>query len=234
MGDDLIFTSMASVEPSQQETVVIPASKTHTATVIFVHGLGQNTATWRDMILEGLVPNLPNVEWVIPQASDKDVSYEHRRRPAWFNITALPPGPDEFDENAITESIGIIEDLILSQVHRGIDASKIVLVGFSQGAALSLMVALWTLHDLGGVASLAGWIPLKAKDQPIASPNFPVLWCHGLADELIPTEHAEDVVAYLNKNLKGPVQFEKYPGLGHTINAAMVATLLAWLTRLCM
>jgi lysophospholipase-2 len=58
----------------------------------------------------------------------------------------------------------VIESLILAQIHRGIDARRILLVGFSQGAALSLMVAISTLHDLGGVASLSGWIPPRARD----------------------------------------------------------------------
>lgn len=86
------------------------------------------------------------------------------RRPSWFNIATLPPDDAEFDEAAITESIGVIENLILSQIHRGVDSHRIILIGFSQGAALSLMVALSTLHDLGGVVSLSGWIPPRARD----------------------------------------------------------------------
>ncbi|KAJ7655289.1 phospholipase carboxylesterase [Mycena polygramma] len=214
------------------ETVVIPASKEHTASVIFVHGLGQNTFTWRAMILEGLVPNLPHVEWVLPQASDKTVTYYRDvRRPSWFNIATLPPGDDEYDEPAISESTGIIESLILAQIHRGVDARQIILVGFSQGAALSLMVALSTLHDLGGVASLSGWIPPRARDQTIASPNFPVLWCHGIADTEIPISVGEDAVAYLKKHVRDKVQFNTYPGLEHTINDDEVNDLLAWLVE---
>lgn len=84
-------------------------------------------------------------------------------RPSWFDIATLPPG-NEYDDHAITESIAFIDDLISSQVQSGIDSRRIVLVGFSQGAALSLMVALTSLHELGGVVSLSGWIPPHAKD----------------------------------------------------------------------
>jgi predicted esterase len=168
-----------------------------------LQGLGQTTFTWRAMILEGLVPYLPHVEWTLPQAyvklscgigcngaesttrSDKPVTYSRdMRRPSWFNIATLPPGDAEFDEPAIAESIGVIESLILAQIHRGVDSRRIILVGFSQGffflnqrcnntnlyllgAALSVMVALSTLHDLGGVASLSGWIPSRARDVSI-------------------------------------------------------------------
>ncbi|KAJ7071401.1 phospholipase carboxylesterase [Mycena amicta] len=211
---------METVEPSQKTAVISP-TEPHTATVIFIHG--QNTFTWRAMIQEGLVPGLPQVEWILPQASNKIVTLDQGMlEPSWFNIATLPPGDDEFDEPAIAENIGIIEKLILAQIHRGVDSRKIILVGFSQGAALSLMT-------IGGVASLSGWIPPRARDQTIASPSVPILWCHGLVDNLIPIEHAEDAVAYLEQNIKGEIQFHKYPGLAHTINDRVVEDLLAWL-----
>ncbi|KAJ7124810.1 phospholipase carboxylesterase [Mycena crocata] len=226
---DYVNIANMNTIPSSQQTVVIPAGQEHTASVIFVHGLGQTTFTWRAMILEGLVPNLPHVEWILPQASEKFVVYSRRRRPSWFNIANLPPGDDEFDEPAISESMGIIENLILSQIHRGIDARRIFLVGFSQGAALNLMVALSTLHDLGGVVSLSGWIPPRARDQPIASPKVPILWCHGTADVQIPIGVAENAVSFLRKNVFEKVEYKTYASLEHTINEEEVDDLLAWL-----
>lgn len=83
--------------------------------------------------------------------------------PSWFDITTLPPGPNEYDEQTILESISVIEGIISSQVQAGLDARRIVLVAFSQGAALSSMVALTTRHRLGGVVSLSGWIPPRAQ-----------------------------------------------------------------------
>jgi lysophospholipase-2 len=80
-------------------------------------------------------------------------------RPSWFDIWQLPPRPEEYDERGITESISAIEDLILSQIHLGVDPRRIFLMGFSQGAALALMVSLTTLNELGGVISLSGWLP---------------------------------------------------------------------------
>ncbi|KAJ7456511.1 phospholipase carboxylesterase [Mycena latifolia] len=218
MGSDSANIANMNAIPALPEVVVIPASQDHTASVIFVHGLGQTTFTWRAMIVEGLVPHLPHVEWVLPQASSKLVTYYRgMTRPSWFDIAALPPGDTE--------------NLILSQIHRGVDSRRIILVGFSQGAALSLMVALSTLHDLGGVASLSGWIPFRARDQMIASPNVPILWCHGMADTEIPIAVAADAVSYLRTHLRDKVQYKTYPDLGHTINDEEVNDLLAWLVE---
>lgn len=86
-----------------------------------------------------------------------------QNRPSWFNISSLPPHPNDFDENGVAESIHAIEQLILEEVQRGIHPRKIFLVGFSQGAALALMVGLTTLHDLGGIGCLSGWIPHRIR-----------------------------------------------------------------------
>jgi lysophospholipase II len=143
-------------------------------------GLGQTNLTWKMVVAEALAPELPNVQWILPHAyvtlqtleniglicprPSRSVSLNQgRRRPSWFDIARLPPGPNEFDEHGLLESVALIENLILSQVHAGIDSRRIVLVGFSQGAALSMTVALTTLYFLGGVVSLSGWIPPPAR-----------------------------------------------------------------------
>ena len=87
-----------------------------------------------------------------------------RLRPSWFDIHHLPPHTDELDEIEVSTSIKAIEQLILSEVHIGIDPERILLAGFSQGAALCLMTALTTLPDIGGVVSLAGWIPHRIRE----------------------------------------------------------------------
>lgn len=101
------------------------------------------------------------------------------RRPSWFNIRRLPPGPEEFDEAAISQSVAAIENIILGQVHAGIDSRRIILVGFSQGAALSMMVSLTTLHELGGVVSLSGWIPARVRGVSLEA----FISCNSLIDQ---------------------------------------------------
>ena len=63
------------------------------------------------------------------------------------------------DDASARASVALLEEFILSEVHTGLDCSRIIIVGFGQGAALSLMVSLTSLHDLGGAACLSGWVP---------------------------------------------------------------------------
>ena len=41
--------------------------------------------------------------------------------------------------------------------------SRIVIGGFSQGAALSLLTTLTSERKLGGAIALSGWLPLRTK-----------------------------------------------------------------------
>lgn len=57
----------------------------------------------------------------------------------------------------------LLNELISNEVDSGIDASRIVLGGFSQGGAMSLLTGLTSERKLGGVAVLSGWLPLHKK-----------------------------------------------------------------------
>jgi len=137
-------------------------------------------------------------------------------------------------------------------VHSGIDSRKIVLVGFSQGAALSLMVGLTTLHELGGVASLSGWIPCRMRDvshdskfphhnvdttskQMIHTGLYlPILWCHGTNDIEIPDSMGEDAISFMQHTLNIPEEcltYKRYENLAHMINDAELDDLASWLIQ---
>ncbi|KAF8230423.1 hypothetical protein L208DRAFT_1400657 [Tricholoma matsutake] len=80
--------------------------------------MGQSNAPWREVVANALAPKRA------------------------CSTLELCSGPDEFDEDAIRVSVATIENLIQSMVQSGIDSRRIVLIGFSQGAAMSMMVSL--------------------------------------------------------------------------------------------
>ncbi|TEB18578.1 Phospholipase/carboxylesterase [Coprinellus micaceus] len=208
----------------------------HRATVIFAHGMGQSNATWQMAFAKALAPQFPSVQWLLPQAPLRRVSINQGMlRPSWFDIWRLPPHPSEYDEQAITESISDIEDLILNQIHSGIEAKRIFLMGFSQGAALSLCVGLTTLNELGGIISMSGWLPPAYRSHITLGPSFPILWCHGTDDREIPISYGRDAVEFI-KALPGSdgsrgnaVVIRTYSGLKHAINDAELADIAAFL-----
>ncbi|KAF5375277.1 hypothetical protein D9758_000089 [Tetrapyrgos nigripes] len=221
-------------------TDIIPATQVHDATVIFIHGLGQSSSTWRADVIEPLAPSFPNVEWILPNAPKRPVTRNNGiERPSWFDIAHLPPHEDEFDQSAIRESISSVNQMIDAVVTAGLDSRRIILIGFSQGAALSLMASLSTPCSLGGVASLSGWIPHRFRQylENQSEDRLParILWCHGNADEDIPLSHGLDGVSFLKTSMKysepEKLQVNVYENLSHTINEEEIADLGDWLRK---
>lgn len=215
-------------------TLKISASGEHRNTVIFLHGLGQSNSSWAQTFLRDFTPHLPHTTWLLPQASPKPVSLNKgRRRPCWFDITTLPPADDDYDEEGVADAVCILEDIILGQVHAGIDSRNIVLAGFSQGAATCLITGLSSLHELGGIVSLSGWIPLPTREHILLiEGSMPILWCHGELDTEVPIAYGHDAMTFLREDLQmpeGQLQLKLYEDLEHATHDKEMGDFLRWL-----
>ncbi|KAF8230424.1 Phospholipase/carboxylesterase [Tricholoma matsutake] len=211
---------------------MIPPQQKHTGTIIVIHGAGESSATWKTIVEEALAPRLPHISWIIPQAPERPVSvHQGQLIPCWFDTVSLPPGLYEFDEAGISESVTLIDGLIQSQMQAGIDSRQIVLMGFSQGAALSMIVALTKHYNLGGVVSLSGWIPLRARHMMRTTSALPIMWCHGTADDVIPLSYAEDALAFLQNSVGIPslkLKSRLYDSLGHAVQDNELNDIASW------
>lgn len=92
-------------------------------------------------------------------------------RPSWFDIFHLPPCAS-CGVPGSTESIKRIEQIILSEIRTISQPKRVVVAGFSQGGTLGMLLSLTSLHDLGGVANLSGWIPRKSRTVSISLSYF--------------------------------------------------------------
>ena len=79
--------------------------------------------------------------------------------PAWFDLFSFDPSGKE-DKPGIEKSQELITNLIEDEIDNGIDPSRIVLGGFSQGGALSLFIGLSGKYKLAGIIALSCWLPL--------------------------------------------------------------------------
>ena len=64
-------------------------------------------------------------------------------------------------------TLSSVNQLISAEVDSGIDPGRIVIGGFSQGAAISLLTGLTSERKLGGVVSLSGWVVLRNKMKAV-------------------------------------------------------------------
>ncbi|KAJ8453714.1 hypothetical protein ONZ45_g19598 [Pleurotus djamor] len=162
--------------------------------------------------------------------------------PSWFDIYSFGFNTDE-DEVGMIQSARSINQLIMNEIESGMDPSRIVLGGFSQGATMSLLTGLTGNVQLGGIVVLSGWLALKNKFKEMASSNassIPVFWGQGTQDPLVKSTFGRESADFLVTELGMPVgkpnecrglSFITYDGLGHATNQAELADMCNWMKK---
>lgn len=110
---------------------------------------------------------------------------------------------------------------------------RVLLVGFSGGAAFAGGLLLRDPQRYDGAAVLLGTLPFDAGVPTDAGrlDGVPVLVAQGDADTVIPRELLDRTWAYLHDTSGADVTAHRDPG-GHGLSAGTVAALSAWLEKL--
>jgi len=136
---------------------------------------------------------------------------------AWHNIKSLRT-IDAEDFKGLSESKALIEALLDQEVKAGTPSDRIVLGGFSQGAAMSALVGLQYSKPLAGIVCMSGYLPFNGdfgKAINAAQKKTPVLVCHGDADQVVAPEAGDK----LYKTLKAAgvkVTYKVYEDMPHS------------------
>ncbi|XP_072170233.1 acyl-protein thioesterase 1-like [Diadema setosum] len=203
------YSSMAS----SNSAAVIP-SGAHTATVIFLHGLGDQGHGWKEFFE---MIKQPHIKYIFPHASIMPVTLNAgMQMPSWFDIFSLGAGGKE-DDAGIKKASDMVKTMIEEEEKGGISSDRIVIGGFSQGGAVALYTALTVDKALAGVVSLSGWMPLHKtfKTDGVVKKSLPVLQCHGTADMVVPFTLGQMTQVFLQSQLDN-LEFKKFDGLGHS------------------
>ena len=219
------------------ETIQIETAPHPTAAVIVLHGLGADGNDFVPIAQELNLSAIGAVRFVFPHAPIRPVSVNggHEMR-AWYDIYGAeltPGGQKKEDEAGLRASQRAIEEVIAAQVASGIPASRIVLAGFSQGCAMTLMTGLRHADKLAGLVGLSGYLPLAAHtaaERSTANANTPIFLVHGRQDPVIALARATDSRDALVA-LGYPVEWHEYP-MPHSVCAQEVADWNAWLVKL--
>ncbi|MBL8477428.1 MAG: carboxylesterase [Methyloversatilis sp.] len=201
------------------------------ATVIVLHGLGADgndfVPVCRALDLDAVGP----VRFVLPDAPERPVTrnggYIMR---AWFDVFA--PGSGIDDEAGIRASQQIVEALIARETGRGTPASRIVLMGFSQGCAMALVAGLRHAERLAGIVGLSGYLPLAGKtagERSAANRDVPVFLAHGLNDSVVDIDRGLAARAVLDE-LSVSCDWHTYD-MDHELCPDEIADLNRWLLQ---
>ena len=215
---------------SPLETLEFTTSPTPEAAVIVLHGLG---ADGNDFVpvAQMLDPGV-GVRHVFPNAPEMPVTINNGYvMRAWYDIREGDLTQRE-DEAGLRRSQQAIDALIEREIARGIPAHRIVLMGFSQGCAMTLLTGLRQSHRLAGLVGLSGYLPLAATTEAERNPanqHTPIFLAHGTEDPVVPLQRAiasRDQLQALGYR----VDWHQYP-MPHSVCPDEVADIDAFLKR---
>ena len=165
--------------------------------VVFLHGYG---ADGKDLIdlAKPFGMALPNASFISPDAPHPCAMSPQGRQ--WFPIEEIPMG-------AIRASLGLL-DLIQNEIKKlSLTFKDVILIGFSQGAMMSMQCLLINNEQLGAIIGYSGAL----KEENIDAANdlilngkhkysdTPILLVHGEQDEVVPFQSLEKSKNLLNK-----------------------------------
>jgi predicted esterase len=128
--------------------------------------------------------------------------------------------PIEENEPWLSSALEFVGDVLQQIREAGIPYERTILLGFSQGACLTLEFAARNARRFGGVVGLSGALigpggtPRDYKNSLAGTPVF--LGCSDV-DFHVPKEHVEETAEVL-RGLGGDVTERFYPNMEHTVN----------------
>lgn len=136
----------------------------------------------------------------------------------WYPLSFL--APIEENEPGITSGISVIHELVDTVMQHGIPSSKIVLLGFSQGACLACTSAQRRPMRYGGVIVYSGGLIGPPGTLWSEEGNFegtPAFFGCSDRDAHIPEPRVHDSAAVFER-MGAAVTKRIYPGMGHAVN----------------
>lgn len=213
-------------------SVVLDAPGTHTATVIWMHGLGADGNDFVPVVPMLGLPANHGIKFVFPNAPQRPVTINGGMvMPAWYDILGVDFGSQQ-DEDGIRGSQSEIEKVIAAEIASGIPANKIVLAGFSQGGVIALHTGLRHGESLAGILALSTYLALHESLEAEASQTNQktAIWmAHGNYDPVIPFRYAElsrDRLQQANYN----VEWHAYP-MEHQVVMEQIREIGDWLQK---
>jgi len=175
------------------------------AAMIMIHGRG---ASAHDILSLAYEIDLPDIAYIAPQAKNN----------SWYPLSFLTS--IEQNEPGLTSGLAVIDSIVEIVLQKGFTTEQIYLLGFSQGACLSLEYVARNPQKFGGVFGLSGGL---IGDKVVPQNYFGnlqgtevFLGCSDV-DPHIPlkrVDETEEVFIKLGANVTKRI----YKGMAHTIN----------------
>lgn len=208
-----------------------PRGASINASIIWLHGLGADGGDFAPIVPQLDLPDSFGIRFIFPHAAAIPVTINQGYvMPAWYDILQMGGAGRHFSEEQLLESAAMVHAFIDRELARGIDPSRIIIAGFSQGGAVSYQAALTYPKALGGIMALSTYFATAdtIKINPINN-SIPILICHGSLDPVVAESMGQKGLAVL-QNLGFVPEYNSY-AMEHSVCPQEIVDIAAWIRR---
>jgi phospholipase/carboxylesterase len=173
--------------------------------MVMAHGRGASPA---DILTVAAALRRPDVAYLAPEAEGN----------AWYPYSFM--APIEQNQPWLDDALALIDRVVGQALGGGVAAERVLLLGFSQGACLTLEYAARNPRRFAGIAGLSGGLigpPGSSLDHSGSFAGTAVFLGCSDVDPHIPKERVLDSAEAL-RGQGAEVTVRLYPGMGHEVN----------------
>lgn len=191
-------------------------------TVVLLHGYGSNE---RDLFsFANVFPEGTNIICARGPISYSSSSF------AWYDIQFRNDGNHQRNIDQAYASVEKITGFLQSVLKNNGLTGKIILGGFSQGAIMSLYLAINQPTLMNGIIGMSGTL-LEENLKPISAnkkqyETLKVYYAHGTNDQLLPITHGRKCKQLID-DAEMQLSYYEYP-ITHTISQQEVKDMVEW------
>jgi phospholipase/carboxylesterase len=183
--------------------------------LIMVHGRG--SSAW-DILSLAKEFRLDDFYIVAPQATNS----------TWYPFSFL--APIQQNEPWLTSALDVLNQITATILNAGIPPERIYVLGFSQGACLTLEFASRNPREWGGVIAFTGGLIGDKIYKENYNGDFKrakVFIANSDNDPHVPLKRSEES-AMLMEKMGADVRLKIYPNMAHTITASEIKSVSEW------
>jgi phospholipase/carboxylesterase len=152
--------------------------------IVFVHGYGADGSDLMGLS-DPIIPHMPDAVFYSPNGPEACFGAPMGRQ--WFGIPWIDGTSEDASKEGLLRAADDLNAFLDAKLAaEGLSPEKLALVGFSQGAMISLHVSPRRAHAIAGVVAISGRLlaPELLAAQTVVRP--PVLLVHGDQDPVVP------------------------------------------------
>ena len=214
------------------ETVEVETGARPTASVVWLHGVGADGHQFKPLVGQLMRPASPPLRFIFPHAPMRRITLcNGEQMRGWYDLRNVNRQAEQ-DEEAIRASQAAVAAFLQRERERGIPSERIVLGGFSQGAAMSLFTGPRFPEKLAGIIALSGYRLIASSfpaERQACNQETPIFLGHGTSDPVISLAEGE-LARDMLRAAGYTVDWHTYP-IGHEVSAEEVGAMATFLAR---